>query len=340
MILLFIFVDNVNIFIKVFTLIILLLIIILLGYFYFKSINKRQLIKNNKLFPMQIEPKNATDIIPEKSEIQNLNHPPLSSNIYFNASIFVASGPRKNKNLDVELGEDACGIYNTSYGVYFWVLDGTSDSSIVESSGIDVFSSRLLSQLLSYNIYKTLNKISETIGLSSDLKEVLINSIEETKSNIQNGLNSNSESLLNEVKNYLHHNSSLIISSTLLLGFINNSGVLSYFTLGDSSIFSYKKDLERYSFLGENTPKTPRKLFMTIVLENDSIVIKRNEFENHLSGLILLEGVDFIVACSDGIGQSADKLKSDPKDTLSKIGFVGQKTFDDTSLIIIERFNR
>ena len=67
----------------------------------------------------------------------------------------------------------------------------------------------------------------------------------------------------------------------MLLGFINNSGVLSYFPLGDSSIFSYKKDLERYSFLGENTSKTPRKLFMTIVLENDSIVIKRNEFENH-----------------------------------------------------------
>jgi len=294
----------------------------------------------NAIYPTPILPEDKSNIISEISEFQNLNLPPSNSNIYFNSSIFVASGPRKNKNLDVELGEDACGIYNTSYGVYFWVLDGTSDSSIVESSGIDVFSSRLLSQLLSYNIYKTLNKISGQVGLNSDLKEVLINSIEETRGNIQQGLNNNNETLLMKIKNYLASNNSLTISSTLLFGFINNLGVLSYFSLGDSSIFWYKRDVEMYSFLGENIPKTPRKLFMTIVLENDFIVIKRNEFENHLSELILLEGVDFIVACSDGIGHSANKLKSDPKDTLSKIGFVGQKTFDDTSLIIIERFNR
>lgn len=47
------------------------------------------------------------------------------------AQVYLAAGPRKNISNDTELGEDVAGVKLVDNSIFFWILDGTSDSIIL-----------------------------------------------------------------------------------------------------------------------------------------------------------------------------------------------------------------
>ena len=98
---------------------------------------------------------------------------------YFFVETMVTAGPRKNfmenaKEGDFGLGEDIAGTLVMRDKVYFWVLDGTSDSPILKKNDDkeEYFSSRLLAQTIAWELQSacTANKTRKSIEI---LKEAI-----------------------------------------------------------------------------------------------------------------------------------------------------------------------
>jgi len=80
----------------------------------------------------------------------------------------------------------------------------------------------------------------------------------------------------------------------------------------------------------------PSRLFVSILMNENSFVLKTNSFDVKLV-VYKKENIDLVVAFSDGIGSSEKSLIVNPALSLSKISLVNQLTYDDKTLLVLER---
>lgn len=259
----------------------------------------------------------------------------VPKDIYINANILVSPGPRKDKENDTELGEDATGIISTPKGTFFWVLDGTSDSPSIVDDGTHVFSSRILAQLMNNSIR---NVIQEFNGESYDLKSILIKSVNQTKIEIIERLKNTTDEIKTKITDAVNNNLNPYSSTTVLIGFLSKTGHLRYFYLGDSEVLSYKKKQNELIANKKDENSNPSRLFISIVKkeQGSGFTLKTNAFDEKLVQFTK-EEIDVLIAFSDGIGASENSLRINPKVALSKISLVNQLTYDDKTLLVLER---
>lgn len=253
---------------------------------------------------------------------------------YINANILVSAGPRKDKDNDTELGEDATGILNTPQGTYFWILDGTSDSPNIISENKHIFSSRVLAQTMSQNIGDVLTKQSNESEVS--LKEVFMNAVESSKKILIEWIKLAPSELHNKIVEAVKSGSTPYCSTTVLLGFLSKDGELKYSYLGDSEVISFTKNGEQLIPKEKDKNENPSRLFISIVKGDNYLEFKTNLFEEKIKSFTK-NNVDYLIAFSDGIGISEKSILENPKEEIAKISTTNQKTYDDKSLIILER---
>jgi len=291
--------------------------------------------------------KTKQELNKEKEDLKQINSNQISKEslfvplyeipkeIYINSNVLVSAGPRKNKEDDTELGEDSTGIINTTYGSYFWILDGTSDSKSIVADKEHIFSSRILAQLMNKNIREQLLK-KENIDLN--LFDVLTDSISSTKANLIEKLNKAPISILEKIQSSIISNNPPFCSTTVLFGFLSKSGELKYLLLGDSVLLSFSTINSQLKLNDQIVNENPSRLFISIDFDGFDYKLKNNSFEEkYLSKTE--NNVDLIVAFSDGIGISEKTLKINPLIALSKISLVNQLTYDDKTLLLLERIN-
>jgi len=260
-------------------------------------------------------------------------HFEIPDGVFINSNILVSPGPRKDKDNDTELGEDATGILNTQYGTFFWILDGTSDSPSIVNEKEHIFSSRILAQLMNKNIREELIlKSNENINL----KELLFNSVESSKRDLMEKLKSSSNDILQKIASNIKSNNTPFCSTTVLIGFLSKQGTLQYFYLGDSEVLSFYNDGNKLIANEKDKNDNPSRLFVSILMNDNSFVLKTNSFDEKLV-VYKKENIDLVVAFSDGIGSSEKSLLVNPALSLSKISLVNQLTYDDKTLLVLER---
>jgi hypothetical protein len=313
-----------------------------------KEKNNLVISSTNKVIDTNINEKNKDEInlnslltqIENLKKEVNLRLPSIQipKDIYINSNVLVTAGPRKDKNRDTELGEDSCGIYNLPEGTFFWILDGTSDSKIIETKEKIIFSSRLLAQQISYFIYDIVSKHNfDTTDNNKTLKEILVRALESTEKAFLNELNNISNEVKESILDDVGNNNFPVCSTTVLLGFLDKNGTLRYFYLGDSNLNSFKITNESVSPLEKDNNENPSRLFLSLTYVNNNFQIQQNGYLNKINIPTVKSNVDYLVAYSDGIGVSEKALSINPKLMLSKISLINQKTFDDKSLISLER---
>lgn len=257
----------------------------------------------------------------------------IPDGVFINSNILVSPGPRKDKDNDTELGEDATGILNTQYGAFFWILDGTSDSPSIVNDKEHIFSSRILAQLMNKNIREELiQKSDENINL----KELLLNSVESSKRDLMEKLKSSSNDILQKIASNIKSNNTPFCSTTVLIGFLSKQGTLQYFYLGDSEVLSFYNDVNKLIANEKDKNDNPSRLFVSILMDDNLFVLKTNSFDEKLV-VYKKENIDLVVAFSDGIGTSEKSLLVNPALSLSKISLVNQLTYDDKTLLVLER---
>jgi hypothetical protein len=260
-------------------------------------------------------------------------HFEIPDGIFINSNILVSPGPRKDKDNDTELGEDATGILNTQYGTFFWILDGTSDSPSIVNDKEHIFSSRILAQLMNKNIREELiQKSNEKINL----KEILISSVESSKKDLIEKLKNSSNDILEKIASNIKSNNIPFCSTTVLIGFLSKQGTLQYFYLGDSEVLSFYNDGTKFIANDKDKNENPSRLFISILMDENSFVLKTNSFDEKLV-VYKKENIDLVVAFSDGIRTSEKSLLVNPALSLSKISLVNQLTYDDKTLLVLER---
>lgn len=257
----------------------------------------------------------------------------IPKDTYINSNILVSAGPRKDKDNDTELGEDATGILNTPTGTYFWILDGTSDSPSIISENEHIFSSRILAQTMNNEI-KNLLAIQNNQKFS--LKDILINAVDNSKKILFERIKSSSNELHNKIVTAIKSGNNPYCSTTVLLGFLSKSGELNYFYLGDSEVISFQNNGNQLIANTKDVNENPSRLFISIIIEDNAMKFRTNPFDEKLVSFSK-NNVDYMIAFSDGIGVSEKSILTNPQLEISKISMTNQKTYDDKSLIVIER---
>jgi hypothetical protein len=271
------------------------------------------------------------DVLNEHQKVVVPQH--LDHSVFINAQLLVSAGPRKEHGNDTELGEDACGIMNTSRGTYFWILDGTSDSLAIHDKKEHVFSSRVLAQNLSSSIKRTLS-VPETN--SQNLIHILDTSIALTRSRLLDKLKNAPEEIHQKISSGIQNNTYYFCSSTILFGFFSLGGELTYLILGDSEVKPYVASDNDLESLHIDLNENPSRLFFSINFENEELDIRTNRFKEKIVEKYI-ERADVIVAYSDGVKPLLPKISLSQ---LEDVPFQYQNTYDDKSMIILEKVNK
>ncbi|CAG5072934.1 hypothetical protein DYBT9623_04470 [Dyadobacter sp. CECT 9623] len=254
------------------------------------------------------------------------------------SEIFMSAGPRKNSSDDTELGEDVVGISSGFNRTFFWLMDGTSESSSVGSSTEEdeqeinyVFSSRLLAQELSYFFQQNCEKERIAKLVTSAIRVIKIKWLEE--------LNKLPEQKRTDISDYLSKGLNIRCSSTLVFGYFSSAGELQYVNYGDSNVIpiSNAKHL--------NIPilePTANRIILQLSIKNGLFDIESNNIDDIEEHLYFVRNIRIVYVFSDGIGKlMQSRLKSSLGNNEALVRAVmakaPHKTYDDKSLIILKR---
>jgi hypothetical protein len=290
----------------------------------------------------------ATQIQPVIQFVPYTNSQP---GINIKSEIILTAGPRKDTTgNDTELGEDVAGLVSLQEETFFWLLDGTSDSAAITGNDGDngheashIFSSRLLAQSVGHYIQKHIHRcFNGQIPLEQLLQEANEHISNEWVKRINNELPEKKGSILQMI----HKGFQLICSTTVIMGRLLNNGHLYALRTGDSKIFPFKQVngqtvLDReFKFTADPKEEHDRIAFRLAYDETTtSFVIDRNKPRWRTE---TAEDIHIAFAFSDGIGRITEaQLASNNPGIVEAIrqnmGRIPQKTFDDKSLIILER---
>jgi hypothetical protein len=254
------------------------------------------------------------------------------------SEIFMSAGPRKNLSDDTELGEDVAGISSAYDRTFFWLMDGTSESSSVNSNVGDdekeinyIFSSRLLAQELSYFFQRNCGKerIAKLVILA--IQKIRIKWLEE--------LNKLPEQKRIDISAYLSKGLNIRCSSTLVFGYMNSSGELHYVNYGDSNVIPLSNTKDLNISISESTAN---RIILQLIIKNGEFDILSNNMDDIEEHLHFARNVRIAYIFSDGIGKlMQSRLRSSLGNNEELVRAVmakaPHKTYDDTSIIILKR---
>lgn len=261
------------------------------------------------------------------------------------AQVLLSAGPRKESGgHDTELGEDVAGTLSLSGQTFFWLLDGTSDSTAIHEEGSHIFSSRLLAQNISYHIQRNIHRYY----LSS---EPLTKLVEEASAAVlqewTKRINQTTPEKKAAIIRLFDQGFRPLCSTTLLMGSFSVSGSLEALRIGDSKLFPFLRNstanlemASEFPFSKDPTTESDRIAFvLDYSKENDQFSIRSNMARNMTAAL---KDVTSVFVFSDGIGRVTEmQLASNNPGIvelmLQNIGHIPQKTYDDKSLIVLER---
>jgi len=275
----------------------------------------------------------------EGDDTDNLGDTTKSKDLYFYSELMVTAGPRKNfeedaNDGDFDLGEDFTGCFIKKDKAFFWLLDGTSDSTILkDSEKKEYFSSRLLAQELGWHIQNAIWSKSLDDFNSRTVLENAFNHIKENwQRRIDELLETDKESLAKKVE----EKAQLFVSTTVILGMLTIGGFLDVSQVGDSAIAVNPENI---------FPENKGRFFVIIKNENGKIAVTTssdNSFEDTRCQTEKLENIESIVLASDGISKNTlawlkirkpDFRNPSFRKTISAIR---QGTCDDKALCVIQ----
>ena len=267
-----------------------------------------------------------SDGSPIELEVIQANDKPKPQK-FINVNALMSAGPRKTENQDTELGEDVIGYMTKKEGTAFWVLDGTSDSTIiVRDDKSPLISSRMLAQLLGNQFWNLFyDKDLHLVDLTKDF----VACVDKTKDIMERILN-----FVDEDKKKLITDKSVHISTTVLVGKFLSTGETEILLLGDCKIKLYKMIDPKYDLI--NDLEGEGRLHFTLDYKEDGFKILTNAYENKLKSDSFTD-IDLILAYTDGIKQSENALRFFPIKALEHISTNIQRSFDDKSLLCLER---
>ena len=291
--------------------------------------------------------------------IPYVSHPP---NSYIKSHILISAGPRKDTlGKDTELGEDVAGTISGPYQTFFWLLDGTSDSTSLKISKYfhdenndkieelsHVFSSRLLAQQLGEYFQEHIERcFQEGKKLDEILIEAKLKILENWVDRLNNHLSPEEKGPIFEM---IKKGFKPTCSTTILIGMLNHDGHLYSLRSGDSKILVFD-NINGICHLKENTwfAQDPTDEYDRIAFrlylgeEGNKLQIKTND-QNCKDEMV--QNVDSAFIFTDGIGRITEsQLKTfhpnlDMTEQVRKtIGMINQKTYDDKTLIVLKRIN-
>lgn len=262
--------------------------------------------------------------------------------VYIKAEITLSAGPRKDsRGQDTELGEDVAGTLSLPGQTFFWLLDGTSDSAAIQEEGAHIFSSRLLAQNIGYFIQRNIYRYSES------LEQLVADAADAIRQEWIKRINQATPDKKAAIVRLFEQGFRPLCSTTLLVGKFLDSGRLEALRIGDSKLFPFLRggggELEmarEYPFGKDPTNESDRIAFMLDYSKEDGqFSIRCNTPRNLLAGC---DGVVSVFVFSDGIGRVTEmQLASNNPGIVEmirhNIGHIPQKTYDDKSLIVLER---
>ncbi|WP_172919291.1 protein phosphatase 2C domain-containing protein [Capnocytophaga canis] len=289
----------------------------------------REIVLKNAELTRQLEEVNASPVLTAES----LN------GTFINADILVTAGPRKDKESDSELGEDASGVYNTPTGTYFWIFDGTSDSPNLIWEKKHIFSSRVLAQKMSHTIASILkiSKYSECLNMSDELlKEVFDRAVSQVKVEFTQNINDAPSEVRQSIFENEQKNVRLYCSTTVCFGFLSKNGKLNYFYLGDSTVNAFELKNGEIVSTSKDKNEKPSRLFLMLKKEEKGWSLQASNYQERIS-FFSKEKINYLVAYSDGVSASENFIVENPKLEIANVSNREQKSFDDKSLIVLER---
>lgn len=255
---------------------------------------------------------------------------------YFFVETMMTAGPRKSfpENAiegDFGLGEDVAGALVQSDKVYFWVLDGTSDSPVLKMNNNkeEYFSSRLLAQSIAWELHDECSKWPEKKSILM-LKEAIEATQVDWRSRIESLSETDKEALIKKLNIYQN----IMCSTTVVFGSLDINGNLDVCRIGDSRIVTKPP---------HNKEDKAGRVFAILIDNGDHFELSFSPFEDAKCQSIEMEGVETIIAMSDGVSKLAEKWLN----VITKLDFSDIKirrtmaqmqhsTCDDKSMCIIQ----
>lgn len=278
--------------------------------------------------------------------------PPEMPPAYIKSEIMLSAGPRKETNKeDTELGEDIAGTLSLPGMTFFWLLDGTSESAIIHDQppaagqpGAHIFSSRLLAQDMACYFQKNiLQHTRDRLALHTLVEKAQKHIREEWLTTLNSGRADRREAMITLIGSGYKP----LCSTTLILGCMRADGMLYAIRIGDSKLypFSREKDgdpqlLKSFRFKDAPRDENDRIGFM-LVHDSDTGLFDIRMNKPRWAGADAND-VSAAFVFSDGIGKVIEaQLASGNAQYLEKIRQniprIPQKTYDDKSLLVLER---
>ncbi|MEL6834927.1 MAG: protein phosphatase 2C domain-containing protein [Bacteroidota bacterium] len=267
----------------------------------------------------------------------------VTSKRTFGMEILVSAGPRKmfsTEDNDLDLGEDIGGCLQLGDRLYFWVLDGTSQSAILRNSKQeDLFSSRYLAQSIAAFLQQSLRRTNGQLPV----RTALLESIEGVRQEWEKNINALTEERKTKILNFLIDNIHATCSTTVLVGCLTLEGELKCCRIGDSFLFAYDKNDGLVPSALSTKPGTERydRQFFRLqrTIGEDQVKVVSNEIQPEFWSITDIQRV---VVVSDGVGISTrtwlkhlDALNN-PQNYRSIVGKIPQATQDDKTFLIVE----
>jgi hypothetical protein len=264
---------------------------------------------------------------------------------YIKAEIMLSAGPRKDAgNQDTELGEDVAGVVCLPGQTLFWLLDGTSDNTEIREEESHIFSSRLLAQNIGHYIQKNIaHYFAEDLALTTMLEQAAAQIVQDWTVRINQATPEKKAAIVR----LLGQGFKPICSTTLLLGRLLTDGHLYALRTGDSKLFPFTRTPSGQLMLAGEF-----RLSRDPTTESDRIVF-RLDYEEATGQFSIrtntprtltetLKEVSCLFVFSDGIGRVTEaQLASNHPGVVEAIrqnvARIPQKTYDDKTLIILER---
>ncbi|THU40303.1 hypothetical protein FAM09_10575 [Niastella caeni] len=269
---------------------------------------------------------------------------------HIKTEIMLSAGPRKDAgNADTELGEDVAGVLSLPRQTFFWLMDGTSDCASI-SEGVTpheeshLFSSRLLAQSIGQYVQR---HIAKCFNDQITLNTLLMQARDYVKQEWTQRINSLPADKKQAIKQPIISGLNPLCSTTVIIGRLLDNGNLHVLRSGDSKVFPFvqrngagtmlKND---FRFTGDPTFDYDRIAFRLDYNEAaDAFQIKCNEMKWAIE---TAEDVDVVFVFTDGIGRVVEAQLSSNNPGIveaikQNISRVPQKTYDDKTLIVLER---
>jgi hypothetical protein len=261
----------------------------------------------------------------------------IEPNKIITSKLIMSAGPRKqiskSKFDDTEFGEDVAGVMGFENGIFYWVIDGTSDSNkIKDENGNVILSSRVLAQYLGNSFS---NQIEKAIKAKNDffkLRSILEDAIKETKEAISISIGSLTT---RKLEDYLQQDNTIIdVSATFNLGLLTHEGYFEFISIGDTKSIAFSNNSEKIE--ATEGADTHRLFFYLKKGENNMTTIEFNRDFYDLLKNHSYNYVQSVICYSDGIRKSETPLIISRGKAFDNISNINQGTNDDKTLIALD----